>query len=79
MCAEDSMMHNKLKFLSSVDGLYGTFFNWQKTPKFLEIWTKLQMSKLEETFSISEAFKYFTFDQDVLHYIHQGNLWLEQK
>ena len=29
------------------------------------------MSKLEETFSISEDFKYFTFDQDALHYIHQ--------
>ena len=35
---------------------YGTFSNLQKTPKFLEIWTKLQMSKLEETFSIPEVF-----------------------
>ena len=37
---------------------YGTFFNLQTTPKFLKIWTKLQMSKLEETFSISEIFKF---------------------
>ena len=58
---------------------YSTFFNLQKTAKFLEIWTKLQMSKLEQTFSISEVFKYFKFGQDVLHYIHQENLWLEQK
>ena len=35
---------------------YGTFSNLQENPKFLEIWTKLQMSKLEETFSISEVF-----------------------
>ena len=33
----------------------------KKTAKFLEIWTKLQMSKLEDTFSISEVFKYSTF------------------
>ena len=32
------------------------------------------MSKLEETFSIPEVFKYFTFGQDVVHYIHQENL-----
>ena len=37
------------------------------------------MSKVEETFNISEVFKYFTFGQAVLHYIHQENLWLEQK
>ena len=36
------------------------------------------MSKLEETFSISEIFKYSPFGQDVLHYIHQENLRLEQ-
>ena len=30
------------------------------------------MSKLEETFSISEVFKYSTFGYDVLHYIHDG-------
>ena len=41
---------------------YIAFFNLQKTPKFLEIWTKLQMSKWQETFSISEVFKYSTFD-----------------
>ena len=29
--------------------------------KFLEIWTNVQMPKLEETFSISEVFKYFRF------------------
>ena len=41
---------------------YSTFFNLlAKTPKFLEIWTKLQMQKLEETFSISEVIKYSTF------------------
>ena len=34
---------------------YSTFFHFQKTPEFLEIWTKLQMSKLEETFNISEV------------------------
>ena len=37
------------------------------------------MSKVEETFNISEVFKYFTFGQAVLHYLHQENLWLEQK
>ena len=37
------------------------------------------MSKVEDTFNISEVFKYFTFGQVVLHYIHQENLWLEQK
>ena len=31
------------------------------------------MSKLEETFSISEVFKYYTFGHDVIHYIHQKN------
>ena len=36
---------------------YRTFFNLQTPPKFLEIRTKLQMSKLEKTFSISEVFK----------------------
>ena len=46
---------------------YSTFFNLQKTPKFLEIWAKLHMSKLEDTFSISEVLKHFTFGQDVLH------------
>ena len=45
-----------------------------KNPKFLEILTKLQMSKLEETFSISEVFKYFMFGQGVLHHIRQENL-----
>ena len=40
---------------------YSTFFNLQKTPKFLEIWKKLQMSKWEETFSIWEVFKYSVF------------------
>ena len=40
---------------------YSTFFMLQKNSKFLEIWTKLQISKLEETFSISEVFKYSTF------------------
>ena len=34
---------------------YSISFTLQKTPKFLEIWTKLQMSKLEETFSISDV------------------------
>ena len=58
---------------------YRTFFNLRKAPKFLEIWTKLQMSKLEETFSISEVFKYSTFGQDVPHFLHQENLSLEQK
>ena len=52
---------------------YSTFFTLQN-PKFLEIRTKLQMSKLEENFSIKEVSKYFTFGQDVLHYIHQENL-----
>ena len=51
-----------------------THFQLAKNPKFPEILTKLQMSKLEETFSISEVFKHFTFGQDVLHYIHQENL-----
>ena len=37
------------------------------------------MSKLEETFNISEVFKYFTFGQVVLHYIDQENLSLKQK
>ena len=37
------------------------------------------MSKLEETFSISEAFNYSTFGQDVLHYTYQENFLLEQK
>ena len=58
---------------------YNKFFNLQKTPKLLEIWTKLWMSKVVETFNISEVFKYFMFGQVVLHYIHQENLWLEQK
>ena len=31
----------------------------------------LQISKLQETFNISEVLKYFTFGQDVLHYIYQ--------
>ena len=46
---------------------YSTFFNLQKNPKFPEIWTKLQMSEVEEIFSISEVFKYFRFGQDVSH------------
>ena len=54
---------------------YSTFLNLQKTPKFLEILTKLQMSKLEETFIILEVFKYFTIGQDVLHHIHQENVF----
>ena len=49
------------------------------------------MSKLEGTFSISEAFKYSTLArvfyiiyimrifEGVLHYIDQEDLWLEQK
>ena len=40
---------------------YSTFFDLQKTPKVVEIWTKLQMSKWEETFSISGVLKYSTF------------------
>ena len=39
---------------------YSTFLNLQKNPNFLEIWTKLQMSKLEETFNILKAFQYST-------------------
>ena len=62
---------------SSVDGLFPKIrTNFQlakKNPKFLEILTKLQMSKLDETFSISEVFKYSMFGQDALHYIHQEN------
>ena len=58
---------------------YSTFFNLHKTPKFLKIELKLQMSKLEKPFSISEVFEYYTFGQDVLHYIHEENLRLEQK
>ena len=34
---------------------------------------------MEETFNISDVFKYFTFGQVVLHYIHLENLLLEQK
>ena len=35
---------------------YNTSFNLQKTHKFQEIWTKLQMSKFEETFSVFRKF-----------------------
>ena len=34
---------------------YSKFFDLQKTPKLLEIWTKLLMSKVEETSNISEV------------------------
>ena len=37
------------------------------------------MSKLDETFNISEVFKNFTFGKVVLHYIDQENLSLKQK
>ena len=47
------------------------------TCKNPEISTKLQMSKLGKTFSISKVFNYSTFGQDVLHYIHPENLRME--
>ena len=56
---EDSMMHTVLNYFSSVVAYfpkYSTFSTCKKNPKFLEIWTKLQMSKWEETLSILEDF-----------------------
>ena len=54
---------------------YSTFFELEKTPEFLGIRTKLYMSKLEETFNISNVFEYFTFGQVVLIYIKKIFDW----
>ena len=61
------MMHTVLKFLkykwliSQNIAHFSTYKNPNFNPKFPELGTKLQMSKLEETFSALEVFKYSTF------------------
>ena len=56
-------MHTVPKFLKCTWLISQNIAHFQlaKNPKFLEMRTKLQISKLEETLSISEVFTYSTF------------------
>ena len=60
----------------SSSSFYQVLFHWSVNTVSIAINVEHRdkLSKLKETFSISEVFKYFTFGQGALHYIHQENL-----
>ena len=70
------MMHTVLTFLKCrwFISQNVAFLSTCKKPLNFQKFDKTVDVKSGGNFNISDVFKYFTFDQAVLHYIHQENL-----